>query len=72
MRKTNENLFPAEMKKKRFSDCSVIPAVRALLLLFAPLSLALAQYHIDSWTTDNGLPQNAVRDIVQTRDGYFG
>ncbi len=32
---------------------------------------ALAQYRFDHWTTDNGLPQNSVRDIVQTRDGYL-
>src|SRR5262245_53154037 len=30
-----------------------------------------AQYRIDHWTTDNGLPQNTVRSIVQTRDGYL-
>jgi diguanylate cyclase (GGDEF)-like protein len=29
------------------------------------------QYHFDSWTTDNGLPQNGVRDITQTPDGYL-
>ena len=32
---------------------------------------ALAQYRFDHWTTDNGLPQNSVRDILQTRDGYL-
>lgn len=31
----------------------------------------LAQYRYDHWTADNGLPQNSVRDIVQTRDGYL-
>ncbi|MBX7169633.1 MAG: hypothetical protein K1X72_01675 [Pyrinomonadaceae bacterium] len=30
-----------------------------------------AQYHFDSWTTDNGLPQNGVRSISQTPDGYL-
>ena len=30
-----------------------------------------AQYRFDHWTADNGLPQNTVRDIVQTRDGYL-
>jgi signal transduction histidine kinase/ligand-binding sensor domain-containing protein len=35
------------------------------------LSPAVAQYHIDTWTTDNGLPHNAIRDILQTRDGYL-
>src|SRR3989441_9597082 len=30
-----------------------------------------AQYRFSSWTTDNGLPQNSVNDIRQTRDGYL-
>jgi ligand-binding sensor domain-containing protein/signal transduction histidine kinase len=38
-------------------------------LFAAPL--ARAQYRFDSWTTDNGLPQNSVRAILQTRDGYL-
>ena len=33
--------------------------------------VVFAEYHIDSWTTDNGLPHNSVRDILQTRDGYL-
>lgn len=28
-------------------------------------------YYFDSWTTDNGLPQNSVNAILQTRDGYL-
>ena len=32
---------------------------------------AAAQYRFDSWNTENGLPQNSVSDIVQTRDGYL-
>ena len=50
---------------------SIRVATCVCFLLFRPLSLAIAQYHIDSWTTDNGLPHNAVRDILQTRDGYL-
>jgi ligand-binding sensor domain-containing protein/signal transduction histidine kinase len=30
-----------------------------------------AQYRFDSFTTDNGLPQNGVRSIAQTPDGYL-
>jgi signal transduction histidine kinase/ligand-binding sensor domain-containing protein len=30
-----------------------------------------AQYRFDSWTAENGLPQNSVNSILQTRDGYF-
>ncbi len=43
-------------------------ALFGLLICAAP---ARAQYRFDHWTTDNGLPQNSVRDILQTRDGYL-
>jgi ligand-binding sensor domain-containing protein/signal transduction histidine kinase len=33
--------------------------------------LALTQYVHDVWQTDDGLPQNSVLDILQTRDGYL-
>lgn len=32
---------------------------------------AQAQFQVEFWTTDNGLPQNTVRSILQTRDGYL-
>jgi signal transduction histidine kinase/ligand-binding sensor domain-containing protein len=32
---------------------------------------ATAQYRIDHWTADNGLPPNSVYGIVQTNDGYL-
>ena len=32
---------------------------------------AKAQYRIDQWTADGGLPQNSVYGIVQTGDGYL-
>ncbi len=42
----------------------------SLLSLFW-FSSATAQYRFDSWTTDNGLPQNSIYSIIQTRDGYL-
>jgi ligand-binding sensor domain-containing protein len=30
-----------------------------------------AQTRIDSWTTDNGLPQNSITGLTQTPDGYI-
>ena len=52
---------------------SVVARLSALLLSLIWLSTATAtaQYRFDSWTTDNGLPQNSVRSIIQTRDGYL-
>jgi ligand-binding sensor domain-containing protein len=32
---------------------------------------AQAQYRFDHWTTDNGLPNNSIWMILQTRDGYL-
>src|SRR5437867_476009 len=34
-------------------------------------SYALVRYQFDVWNTDNGLPQNSVLAILQTRDGYL-
>ncbi|HKQ06926.1 MAG TPA: two-component regulator propeller domain-containing protein [Blastocatellia bacterium] len=31
----------------------------------------MTQFYFDAWTTDNGLPQNAVNAILQTRDGHL-
>src|SRR5215471_85752 len=48
----------------------LLPAACAIVCsLFAPR--AIAQYRFDSWTTDNGLPENSVNSITQTRDGYL-
>lgn len=43
----------------------------AVVLLCGGAIPGWAQYRFDHWTADNGLPQNSVRDIVQTRDGYL-
>lgn len=50
---------------------SVIRPASLSLLLLLPAASIKAQYRIESWTIDNGLPQNTVRSIVQTRDGYL-
>lgn len=42
-----------------------------LLIFLRPAFAAPVQYHIDSWTTENGLPQNVIRDMCQTPDGYL-
>lgn len=40
-------------------------------ILIVPLHLLFGQYQIESWTTEQGLPQNSVNEIRQTRDGYL-
>ena len=42
-----------------------------LMLVFFWFESGLAQYRFDSWTADNGLPQNSVYSILQTADGYI-
>ncbi len=39
-------------------------------MLLMPTSV-MADARFDVWTTDNGLPQNSVYSIIQTRDGYI-
>jgi signal transduction histidine kinase/ligand-binding sensor domain-containing protein len=41
-----------------------------LILLCAGVS-ACAQYRYDVWTADSGLPQNIVRSIYQSQDGFL-
>lgn len=45
--------------------------IQCSLFLFLCWQTLSAQYRFDSWTTDNGLPQNGVRAITQTPDGYL-
>ena len=42
-----------------------------LLVFFCLNSPALAQYRFDSWNTANGLPENSIMALQQTRDGYL-
>lgn len=46
-------------------------ALSLLILIGLFTATARAQYRFDNWTADNGLPQNSVRSIIQTRDGYL-
>jgi ligand-binding sensor domain-containing protein/signal transduction histidine kinase len=41
------------------------------IVLLTPLLNIQAQNRIDTWTTDNGLPQNSVTGLAQTPDGYI-
>ncbi len=42
----------------------------AVLFVAAPLA-AFAQYRFTQWTADSGLPQNSVRGLEQTSDGFL-
>ena len=49
----------------------VLAALYLLLACAISPRLGLAQYRFDQWTADDGLPQNSIFGIVQTRDGYL-
>jgi ligand-binding sensor domain-containing protein/signal transduction histidine kinase len=52
------------------TEAFVLATVLGFIFLATP-NAAQAQYQVESWTTDNGLPQNTVHSILQTRDGYL-
>ncbi len=62
------NLFLSQ-KALAFQSQTFCFALIVYLLLF--FHTAGAQYRFDSFTTDDGLPQNGVRGIAQTPDGYL-
>ncbi len=55
----------------RTTRMSYVSTVIRIVFLCWPFSIALAQYHFDVWTTDNGLPLNSTSAILQTTDGYL-
>jgi signal transduction histidine kinase/sugar lactone lactonase YvrE len=50
--------------------CWVLTLQPEAALALDPARLA-TQYGLDTWLTRDGLPQNSVKAIVQTRDGYL-
>ncbi|HWQ35490.1 MAG TPA: two-component regulator propeller domain-containing protein [Blastocatellia bacterium] len=63
------------MRRLSHQHKKTFPFSRACVLLGGLLACAIAaaqpKYQFDHWTTDAGLPQNAVNAILQTRDGYL-
>jgi signal transduction histidine kinase/ligand-binding sensor domain-containing protein len=48
-----------------------LACVACLLTLNCTDTALAAQYRYDAWTVGNGLPQNIIRGIAQTPDGYL-
>jgi signal transduction histidine kinase/streptogramin lyase len=46
-------------------------ALAWLVAVLFVITSASAQYRFDAWTADNGLPQNIIRGMHQTPDGYL-
>jgi signal transduction histidine kinase/ligand-binding sensor domain-containing protein len=67
-------MYTASRRAANFSiKRACAPSLLAVLFVITPTSAQQArnQYRADFWTTDEGLPQNSVRSILQTRDGYL-
>lgn len=54
-------------KMRRFATTAAVIALSAILFG----SSMSGQYRSTQWTADSGLPQNSVRGVVQTSDGYI-
>ena len=48
-----------------------VKASLLMLVVLAAVPRAFSQYNFSSWKADDGLPQNSVYAILQTRDGYL-
>ncbi len=70
---------PHCLKWKKAASIGARLAILSLLALIAPARAAdaldpsrvLTQYKNDRWQTEQGLPQNTVQALSQTRDGYL-
>lgn len=56
---------------KSLSRILVFLLILQICLFVAECPKVFGQYRFDTWTTDNGLPQNGLREITQTPDGYL-
>lgn len=63
------------VKKITIWLCLSVMCISSPMMVYAQTGLnpnkRLTQYIIDSWTTDKGLPNNGILDMVKTRDGYM-
>jgi len=59
-------------RPSRFESPGCILRLLAYLtILFCMVEPARAQYGFEVWTVDNGMPENEIRGITQTPDGYL-
>jgi signal transduction histidine kinase/ligand-binding sensor domain-containing protein len=58
---------PSRFKSSR----PLLRLLAQLTILFCMVEPAPAQYGFEVWTVDNGMPENEIRGITQTPDGYL-
>jgi hypothetical protein len=68
----------AQRERETYTECANFgksarqAALLACVFIFlARASGTVAPYRFFSWTTENGLPQNSIQALRQTRDGYL-
>ncbi len=54
-----------------FLNLNIFRTLFGIFICLVLVATVKPQFRFDSWTTDNGLPQNGVRGITQTPDGYL-
>jgi streptogramin lyase len=50
---------------------SIVRVLACLTILFCLIESARGQYGFEVWNVDNGMPENEIRGITQTPDGYL-
>jgi len=55
----------------RVTSARTLAWLAGILLLACTANALAAQYRLKAWTAENGLPQNVIRGIAQTPDGYL-
>jgi signal transduction histidine kinase/ligand-binding sensor domain-containing protein len=67
-RKPDQTIY----RRVRRLSCGWLCGLMACLFsLCCPVLARAAEYHLKTWTVENGLPQNVIRGIAQTPDGYL-
>ena len=62
---------PPAGRVRRFAINAAKSLVAGSLIVNSAGTATAAQYHLNGWTAENGLPQNVIRGIAQTPDGYL-
>src|SRR6266481_498568 len=75
-RSYHAHVSPSRLRLLRRRAALQMPRLTWTILLlvaaaFAPGARATSNYFTHLWQTEDGLPQNAVTSIIQTRDGYL-
>ncbi len=66
----DDSFLPIKIKRQLLASLSR-HVFKIVIFLFLFSQTIYSQYRFDSWNTEDGLPQNTIYAITQTRDGYL-